>query len=133
MTDPSESPPSDYDMFHPEHARQLNQAKKTLQNVHLIVCDVNNGLTNHLRGRAVLPEAWRYEYKAHKAPSHNCCVVSDALWIIGQEYLSQNNIDFHAPKDILYKTEGHEDVYKHIKDLGMFVTIVEYIHNLARR
>lgn len=33
-----------------------------------------------------------------------------------------DKIDFVAHYDIPYKSEGHEDVYKHIKEGGVFLT-----------
>ena len=111
-----------YDMFHPGHARQLKQAKEAFPNVqvHLMVGVVNDDLTNRYKGPVVVPEAWRYERVRHCRYVDE--VVRDAPWVIDEAFLIKNKIDFVAHDDLPYKSEGHEDVYKHIKELGMFVT-----------
>lgn len=109
-----------YDMFHPGHARQLRQAKNAFSNVHLMVGVVNDELTNRFKGPTVVPEAWRYDRVRHCRYVDE--VIRDAPWVLDENFLIQNKIDFVAHDDIPYKSEGHEDVYKFIKELGMFVT-----------
>lgn len=108
-----------YDMFHPGHARQLKQAKNAFQNVHLMVGVSNDELTNKFKGPTVVPEAWRYDRVRHCRYVDE--VIRDPPWVISEEFLIENKIDFVAHDDIPYKFEGQEDVYKHIKHLGMFL------------
>ena len=109
-----------YDMFHPGHARQLRQAKSAFPKVHLMVGAVNDELTTRLKGPTVVPEAWRYDRIRHCRYVDE--VIRDAPWVLTEDFLIRNKIDFVAHDDIPYKSEGHEDVYNHIKELGMFVT-----------
>lgn len=108
-----------YDMFHPGHARQLKQAKEAFPYVHLMVGVVNDELTNRYKGPTVVPEAWRYDRVRHCRYVDE--VVKDAPWVIDQEFLIRNKIDFVAHDDLPYKFEGQEDVYKPVKELGMFL------------
>lgn len=108
-----------YDMFHPGHARQLKQAKEAFPHVHLMVGVVNDELTNRYKGPTIVPEAWRYDRVRHCRYVDE--VIRDAPWVLSQEFLIENKIDFVAHDDIPYKFEGQEDVYKHIKELGMFL------------
>jgi len=108
-----------YDMFHPGHARQLKQAKEAFPHVYLIVGVVNDELTNRYKGPTVVPEAWRYDRIRHCRYVDE--VVRDSPWVLSEEFLIANKIDFVAHDDLPYKFEGQEDVYRHIKELGMFL------------
>ncbi|CAB1349944.1 unnamed protein product [Coregonus sp. 'balchen'] len=48
-------------------------------------------------------------------------IVGDAPWTLTQDFLEKHQIDFVAHDDIPYSSAGTEDVYKHIKEAGMFV------------
>lgn len=108
-----------YDMFHPGHARQLKQAKEAFSHVHLMVGVVNDELTYRYKGPTVVPEVWRYDRVRHCRYVDE--VIRDPPWVICNDFLMQNKIDFVAHDDIPYKCEGQEDVYKHVKELGMFL------------
>lgn len=108
-----------YDMFHPGHARQLKQAKEAFPNVHLMVGCVNDELTLRNKGPTLVPENLRYNRIRHCRYVDE--VIRDAPWVLTEDFLIANKIDFVAHDDLPYKFEGQEDVYKHIKELGMFL------------
>lgn len=108
-----------YDMFHPGHARQLKQAKEAFPHVHLMVGVVNDELTHRYKGPVVVPEAWRYDRVRHCRYVDE--VIRDAPWVLDLEFLIKHKIDFVAHDDLPYKFEGQEDVYKFVKELGMFL------------
>ncbi|CAF3762241.1 unnamed protein product [Rotaria sp. Silwood1] len=107
-----------YDLFHAGHARQLMQAKNLFKNVYLLVGVVNNEVTHREKGKTVMNEAERYESVRHCRYVDE--VVTDAPWAIDDELLIQNKIDFVAHDGLPYVTEASDDVYQHVKELGIF-------------
>ncbi|KTF78303.1 hypothetical protein cypCar_00021852 [Cyprinus carpio] len=91
-----------FDLFHSGHARALMQAKNLFPNTQLIVGVCSDALTHKYKGYTVMTEDERYEALIH------CRYVDEV-------------IDFVAHDDIPYTSAGSEDVYKHIKEAGMFV------------
>ncbi|XP_015781052.1 choline-phosphate cytidylyltransferase A [Tetranychus urticae] len=108
-----------YDLFHLGHARQLKQAKNAFPDVWLIVGVNNDAMTHSLKGKTVMNEDERYEAVRY------CCVVDevirDAPWVLTEEFLTQNKIDFVAHDEVPYTSDGQDDVYALIKQKGMFL------------
>ncbi|ELU17438.1 hypothetical protein CAPTEDRAFT_20528 [Capitella teleta] len=108
-----------YDMFHSGHARQLMQAKSSFPGVYLIVGVCNDDLTHERKGRVVMNETERYESIRHCRYVDE--LVDNAPWELDDEFLTNNKIDFVAHDDLPYGAEDQEDIYKWLKDRGMFV------------
>ncbi|XP_067232021.1 phosphate cytidylyltransferase 1B, choline b [Chanodichthys erythropterus] len=108
-----------FDLFHSGHARALMQAKNLFPNTQLIVGVCSDALTHKFKGYTVMTEDERYEALIHCRYVDE--VVRDAPWTLTSEFLKKHRIDFVAHDDIPYTSAGSEDVYKHIKEAGMFV------------
>ncbi|KAF4089446.1 hypothetical protein AMELA_G00066970 [Ameiurus melas] len=112
-----------FDMFHSGHARALMQAKDLFPNTHLIVGVCSDDLTHKLKGFTVMNEEERYDAVTHCRYVDE--VVRNAPWTLTQDFLTKHGcvllrIDFVAHDDIPYSSAGSDDVYKHIKEAGMF-------------
>ncbi|XP_008274491.1 choline-phosphate cytidylyltransferase B-like [Stegastes partitus] len=108
-----------FDLFHSGHARALMQAKNVFPNTHLIVGVCSDELTHKYKGYTVMTEDERYDALLHCRYVDE--VVRDAPWTLTTDFLQKHKIDFVAHDDIPYTSAGSEDVYKHIKEAGMFV------------
>ncbi|XP_048851268.1 choline-phosphate cytidylyltransferase B-like [Brienomyrus brachyistius] len=108
-----------FDLFHSGHARALMQAKNLFPNCYLIVGVCSDKLTHKYKGFTVMTEEERYEALRHCRYVDE--VVQDAPWSLTPEFLEKHKIDFVTHDDIPYACAGSHDVYKHIKEAGMFV------------
>ncbi|XP_076018492.1 choline-phosphate cytidylyltransferase A isoform X2 [Genypterus blacodes] len=107
-----------FDVFHSGHARALMQAKCLFPNTHLIVGVCSDDLTHKYKGFTVMNEDERYDAVTHCRYVDE--VVRNAPWTLTPEFLTKHRIDFVAHDDIPYSSAGSDDVYKHIKEAGMF-------------
>ncbi|XP_049454154.1 choline-phosphate cytidylyltransferase A isoform X2 [Epinephelus fuscoguttatus] len=107
-----------FDVFHSGHARALMQAKCLFPNTHLIVGVCSDDLTHKYKGFTVMNEDERYDAIRHCRYVDE--VVRNAPWTLTPEFLAKHRIDFVAHDDIPYSSAGSDDIYKHIKEAGMF-------------
>uniref|UniRef100_A0A3Q3DEH4 choline-phosphate cytidylyltransferase n=2 Tax=Hippocampus comes TaxID=109280 RepID=A0A3Q3DEH4_HIPCM len=107
-----------FDVFHSGHARALMQAKCLFPNTHLWGRFCSDDLTHKFKGFTVMNEDERYDAIRHCRYVDE--VVRNAPWTLTPEFLAKHRIDFVAHDDIPYSSAGSDDVYKHIKEAGMF-------------
>ncbi|CAL1530980.1 unnamed protein product [Lymnaea stagnalis] len=108
-----------YDMFHTGHARQLMQAKMAFPHTYLIVGICSDDMTFKNKGRTVMNEVERYEAVRHCRYVDE--VVTDAPWTLDMTFLEKHKIDFVAHDELPYTTGSEDDVYKFVKERGMFL------------
>lgn len=109
-----------FDLFHLGHMKQLEQAKKAFPSVEL-VCGVPSDVETHKRkGLTVLTDPQRCETLLHCKWVDE--VVPNAPWCVTPEFLKDHKIDYVAHDDLPYASADTDDIYKPIKELGMFLT-----------
>ncbi|KAJ2761985.1 choline-phosphate cytidylyltransferase, partial [Coemansia nantahalensis] len=108
-----------YDLVHYGHMRALEQAKKSLPNVYLMVGMCNDLDTHTRKGKTVLTEGERYESMRHCRWVDE--IITDAPWIVTQEFLDEHEIDYVCHDDIPYASADCDDVYAFVKAQGRFL------------
>lgn len=76
-------------------------------------------MLHKMKGRTVLNEYERYDALRHCRYVDE--VLRDAPWVVTEEFLSANKIDFVAHDDIPYASGDTNDIYAPLKAKGMFV------------
>ncbi|KAK6201530.1 putative cholinephosphate cytidylyltransferase [Scheffersomyces amazonensis] len=109
-----------FDLFHLGHMRQLEQAKKSFENVEL-VCGVPSDIETHKRkGLTVLSDQQRCDTLKHCRWVDE--VIPNAPWCVTTDFLDEHNIDYVAHDDLPYASADSDDIYKPIKQMGKFLT-----------
>ncbi|KAM3125791.1 hypothetical protein CJJ07_003294 [Candidozyma auris] len=109
-----------FDLFHLGHMRQLEQAKKSFENVEL-VCGIPSDKETHKRkGLTVLTDKQRIDTLKHCRWVDE--VIPDAPWCVTADFLLKHKIDYVAHDDLPYASADSDDIYKPIKERGMFLT-----------
>jgi choline-phosphate cytidylyltransferase len=117
-----------FDLFHLGHMRMLEQAKKALgkngAKTYLIAGVCSDELVHQFKGKTVYSHKLRCESVRHCKWVDE--VLPDAPWVLTDDYLERNKIDFVAHDAIPYSDNSGSasdaaDVYGHIKAKGMFL------------
>ncbi|CAG8975425.1 hypothetical protein HYALB_00010372 [Hymenoscyphus albidus] len=108
-----------FDLFHLGHMRQLEQAKKAFPETYLIVGVTGDAETHKRKGLTVLSGQERAETVRHCKWVDE--VIEDCPWIVTPGFLTDNKIDYVAHDDLPYGADEGDDIYKPIKEAGMFL------------
>lgn len=109
-----------FDLFHLGHMKQLEQAKKSFASVEL-VCGVPSDIETHKRkGLTVLTDVQRCDTLTHCKWVDE--VIPNAPWCVTTDFLIAHKIDYVAHDDLPYASTDSDDIYKPIKEKGMFLT-----------
>ncbi|KAK3071043.1 choline-phosphate cytidylyltransferase [Teratosphaeriaceae sp. CCFEE 6253] len=108
-----------FDMFHLGHMRVLQQAKTAFPDTYLIVGVTGEAETHKRKGLTVMSAKERAESLRHCRWVDE--VIEDCPWIINVEFLEKNHIDYVAHDDEPYGASEGDDIYKPIKERGMFL------------
>lgn len=108
-----------YDMFHSGHARMLEQVKKIIPNVELVVGVCSDEDVLREKGICVMNEIERCE--AVRACKWTDEVHFPCPWVPTIENLKKVNCDFTAHDCLPYETPGLSDCYREIKEAGLFI------------
>ncbi|KAH9828355.1 putative choline-phosphate cytidylyltransferase [Teratosphaeria destructans] len=108
-----------FDMFHLGHMRVLQQAKMAFPDTYLIVGVTGDTETHKRKGLTVMCGKERAESLRHCRWVDE--VIEDCPWIITVEFLEKHEIDYVAHDDLPYGASEGDDIYKPIKEKGMFL------------
>ncbi|KAF2480061.1 hypothetical protein BDY17DRAFT_227669, partial [Neohortaea acidophila] len=108
-----------FDLFHLGHMRQLQQAKMAFPNTYLIVGVTGDAETHKRKGLTVMSAKERAESVRHCRWIDE--VVEDCPWVLTVDFLEKHQIDYVAHDDIPYGASEGDDIYKPIKEKGMFL------------
>lgn len=109
-----------FDLFHLGHMRQLEQAKKSFPNVELVCGVPADTETQARKGLTVLSDKQRCETLKHCRWVDE--VIPNAPWCVTTDFLLEHRIDYVAHDDLPYASADSDDIYKPIKENGMFLT-----------
>ncbi len=108
-----------YDLFHYGHARSLAQAKRLFPRTILVVGIPSDRVTHSLKGKTVLNLKERVESLKHCRYVDE--IISNAPWVICDDFLEKYKIDYVAHDDAPYAGKGSADIYAPVKAKNKFV------------
>lgn len=101
------------------HMRVLQQAKTAFPDTYLIVGVTGDEETHRRKGLTVLSAKERAESVRHCKWVDE--VVEDCPWIVTVDFLEKHKIDYVAHDDLPYGADEGDDIYKPMKEKGMFL------------
>jgi len=110
-----------FDMFHFGHARYILQAKNMFPDCWVIAGVASGVTTNELKGHTVFSEAERCE--SVRQCRYVDEVICPAPWVITEDFLAQNRIDFVVQNGAPYPMGDIADIYAPLKDAGRFLNV----------
>jgi len=99
--------------------RQLQQAKTAFPDTYLLVGVTGDKETHRRKGLTVLSAKERAESVRHCKWVDE--VVEDCPWVVDVDFIENHKIDYVAHDDIPYGAAEGDDIYKPIKEKGMFL------------
>jgi len=108
-----------FDLFHFGHARLFERTKKRFPGSKIVVGICNDELVNKYKGKTVLNSEERVESVEHCKWVDE--VISDAPWVVDQEFLEKHKIDFVAHDPEPYAFGDTDDIYAYVKSKNMFI------------
>ncbi|KAK5171101.1 choline-phosphate cytidylyltransferase [Saxophila tyrrhenica] len=108
-----------FDLFHLGHMRVLQQAKTAFPDTWLIVGVTGDTETHKRKGLTVMSAKERAESLRHCRWVDE--VIEDCPWVITVEFLEKHQVDYVAHDDLPYGASEGDDIYKPIKEKGMFL------------
>ena len=99
--------------------RQLQQAKTAFPDTYLLVGVTGDKETHRRKGLTVLSAKERAESVRHCKWVDE--VVEDCPWVVDVDFIEKHKIDYVAHDDIPYGAAEGDDIYKPIKEKGMFL------------
>jgi cytidyltransferase-like protein len=118
-----------FDLFHYGHSNVFNQIKLKYPECHLIVGVNSDEDTLKYKGPVVLT----YEERVKNISSCKYIdeILSDVPWVITEEFMNKNNIDYIARESAPYVSKDTDDIYAIPKKLNKFLPIVTYTSEIS--
>jgi len=128
-----------FDMTHFGHFRLFKSVKDKFPNSTIIVGVSSDEETIRLKGQTLMNEAERAETISHCKWVDE--VVCPCPWIITQQFIDEQNIDYVAHDGLPYVSANSTDIYDFVKKQGRFiatqrttgVSTTELINRIVRR
>lgn len=110
-----------FDLFHYGHIELLIKIKKLFHNCHIIVGINKDEDINRYKNISILNQ--EEKVKTIKHCKYVDEIITDTPWVINQDFITKNKIDYvcHDPQP--YKFNNMEDVYYFCKQNGIFIGI----------